>query len=111
MQMVSRSLRTAKPEWRHCRCSSDGAKEIVRGGNAANTSEGISPAPASTSSSTPAKFFALVQFGDHLDLDTTPQRQLGNAKCRARVLADIAKNVADQLGAAVSNEMVLGEVR
>ena len=111
MQMVSRSLRTAKEAWRHCRCSSDGAEEIVRGGNAANTSEVIPPAPASTSSSTPAKFFALVQFGDHLDLDTTPQRQLRNAKCGASVLANVAKNLADKLGAAVSDEMVLGEVR
>ena len=113
MRMVLRFLRAAKQAWRHCRCSSDGTKEIVRDGNAANTSEGISPASTSesSSSSTPAKFFALVQFGDHLDLDTTSQRQLRNAECGASVLTDVAKNLADQFGAAVRDEMVLGEVR
>jgi len=108
------SLRAAKQAWRHCRCSSEDTEETVRHGDAAITSAGMSLAATSTStptsSCTPA-IFSLVQFCDHLDLDTTPQRQLGNAKCGARVLADIAKNVADQLGAAVSNEMVLGEVR
>jgi hypothetical protein len=59
MRMVIRFLRAAKQAWRHCRCSSDGAKEIVRHGNAANTSKGISPAAAaaSTFSSTPAMLF------------------------------------------------------
>ncbi len=108
--MMRHSLRAAKQAWRHCRCSSEDTEETVRHGDAAITSAGMSLAATSTSSCTLA-VFALVQFCDHLDLDTTPQRQLGNAKCRARVLADIAKNVADQLGAAVSNEMVLGEVR
>ena len=61
MRIVLRLLRAAKQAWRHCRCSSDGTKEIVRHGNAANTSKGISPAAAraaaSTFSSMPAMLF------------------------------------------------------
>jgi hypothetical protein len=39
MRMMSRLLRTAKPAWRHCRCSSDGTKVSSRLVNAGDTSE------------------------------------------------------------------------
>ena len=57
MRMMTRFLRTAKPAWHHCRCSSGGTRESLGRGDAGSTLEKMSPASAYTPASALAMLF------------------------------------------------------
>src|SRR5664280_2421189 len=50
------------------------------------------------------------RFDDELDLDAGAERKLGDAEGAARMRALFGEDLAEQLRAAVGDEMVLGEV-
>ena len=82
-----------------------------RGGDRRERSSATAPSSATgRCAKRRARCRRSCDLGDQLDLDAGAERQLGHAVGAARMRALLGEDLAEQLGAAVGDEVVLGEV-
>ena len=87
------------------------AREHITAPNASTATSANAPAwPAAPRWARARAAPSFGGLGDQLDLDAGAERQLGDAVGAARMRAALGEDFAEQLGAAVGDQVVLDEI-